>query len=66
MDVMRRLEEHNAGRVRSTKSYIPWEVIHVEEVPTRGEAMRREKGYKSPAGRKKVKEILKVKKLIEN
>ena len=46
-----RLDKHNQGRVRSTKPYIPWVLVHTEEYPTRTAAMKREKELKSHQGR---------------
>ena len=46
-----RLLMHNSGLVRSTKACRPWELVHVEEFETRGEAMAREKWLKSSRGR---------------
>ena len=46
-----RLREHNSGQVRSTKSYIPWQLIHFEEYDTRAKAMAREKELKTHRGR---------------
>lgn len=48
----RRLEEHNRGKVTSTKSRIPWEKIYEEECENRIEARKREKYLKSAAGRR--------------
>ena len=45
-----RIKDHNRGKVRSTKAYIPWEVILYEEYLTKSEAYKREmqiKSYKS-------------------
>ena len=42
---------HQAGQVRSTAPWRPWEVLHTECFSTRAEALRREKWYKSRAGR---------------
>jgi putative endonuclease len=53
-----RLVKHNSGKVRSTKSYRPWTLIHSESFETRAETMKREKWFKSPVGRKKISEIL--------
>ena len=50
-DVNFRLSKHNAGLVRSTKSYIPWKLVHHEIFNTRSEAMLREKYLKSHVGR---------------
>jgi len=50
---------HNSGKVKSTKPYIPWILIHSESFSSRSEAMKREKWFKSRVGRKKIAEILK-------
>lgn len=46
-DVERRLQEHNAGKSKSTRPGVPWELIHVEEHATRSEAMLHERKIKS-------------------
>ncbi|NQW36857.1 MAG: GIY-YIG nuclease family protein [Flavobacteriales bacterium] len=51
-NVRQRLKTHNAGRVKSTKAFIKWSLINVEEFETRIEARIREKYLKSAAGRK--------------
>ena len=50
-DFRRRLTEHQAGIARYTRGRGPWEVVLVEELSTRSEAMRRERGLKSGQGR---------------
>jgi len=57
-DVGRRLEEHNAGRSRSTRPYLPWEIAHQEGCETHEEARVREKYLKSAAGRRYLKKAL--------
>jgi putative endonuclease len=45
-----RLERHNQGRVKYTKSKRPWDLVYFEEYPDRSRAMAREqeiKGRKS-------------------
>jgi len=54
-----RLIKHNSGKVKSTKPYLPWILIHSESFTSRAEAMKRENWFKSRAGRKKISEILK-------
>ena len=49
-DVLKRLEEHNRGHVRSTKSHLPYKLLHVEEFNSRTQAIRREHFLKSPGG----------------
>lgn len=51
-DIERRIWEHNNGTKGSfTSRFRPWAVIHTEEYATKGEAMRREKWYKTGVGR---------------
>lgn len=51
-DLERRLFEHNNKLLSAyTKKYTPWEIIYVEEFPTRNEAIIREKQLKSQKGR---------------
>ena len=53
-----RLKEHNAGKVRSTKAYLPWEIIYTEYIGDRVLARKREKYLKSSAGRKFIEKVL--------
>jgi putative endonuclease len=56
-DVENRLARHNAGKVKSTKFYRPWEFLDCESYHTRNEAVRRERFLKTG----QQKEILKRK-----
>ena len=58
-DLEKRLGEHNSGKTKSTKGFIPWEIVYSEECESRMKARNREKYYKSGIGREKIKEILK-------
>jgi putative endonuclease len=40
------VNEHNAGESKSTRSGIPWQLIHVEGFLTRAEAVSKEKKIK--------------------
>lgn len=53
-----RLQEHNAGRNNFSKRYRPWKVIYSEVFDTQGEAIKREKYFKSAAGRRWMKKNL--------
>lgn len=53
-----RLGQHNAGKVKSTKGYIPWELIYFEEFDSRIEAREREKYFKTGSGREFLKQKL--------
>jgi putative endonuclease len=46
----KRLNDHNNGRVRSTKAHRPWKIIYVEEFSLRSEAREREFFFKSLEG----------------
>ena len=47
----RRFKEHNEGYERTTKPYRPFELILVEDFPTRPDARKREKFLKSGVGK---------------
>jgi putative endonuclease len=46
-----RLDEHNLGKVDSTKASGPWRIVHLEEYETRSEACERERYIKSRKSR---------------
>jgi len=48
---LERLRVHNAGKVKSTKSHVPFEIVYVEQAASRSAARAREKYLKSAAGR---------------
>jgi len=54
-NLVRRLQQHNAGYHFYTKRYLPWKIIYNEEVDNRLLARKREKYLKSAAGRKWIK-----------
>lgn len=41
-DISIRLKQHNQKRVRSTKAYVPWEIVYGERFATKKEARQRE------------------------
>jgi putative endonuclease len=45
-DLTKRLEHHNLGHSRSTKAYIPWEIMYSEEFNTKSDAIKREYSLK--------------------
>ena len=53
----RRLAEHNAGKTRSTKGYVPWNLHYVEQLPDRPSARLREKYLKGGSGKEFLKSI---------
>ena len=54
----KRIVAHNSGRVRSTKSGRPWELVHSEIFQNYTEARKREIFLKSGVGRKELKNIM--------
>ena len=58
-DLELRLKQHNSGAVKSTKAYIPWEIVYVEEFRILNKAVERERYFKTAAGRRFLKEKLK-------
>ena len=50
-----RIQQHNAGLVSFTSKYKPWKLVYYEIHPTRAEAMKREKFFKSGKGREWLK-----------
>ena len=57
-DIEKRILTHNAGLVNYTSKYMPWKIVYVETFSTRSEAMKREKYFKTGAGRDFVKRQL--------
>jgi len=53
----RRLREHNEGKSTYSKRYKPWIIIHKENFNSLEEAIKREKYFKSAAGRRWIKKI---------
>ena len=56
----RRLNQHAEGKVSSTKSFIPFNLIHVELCETREKARAIEKMFKSGYGREVIRELLEI------
>ena len=54
-DLDKRLSEHNAGSTVSIKPYIPFKVIYSESFDIREDAIKRERYFKSAAGRRFLK-----------
>ena len=51
-DLEKRLAQHNSGMTRSLRPYIPFAIVYFEEFALREEAIKREKYFKSSAGRR--------------
>ncbi len=50
-NILRRLDEHSIGLVKSTRSRRPLELIYNEEFENKSEALARERFFKSGKGR---------------
>lgn len=57
-DVEKRLYEHNTSSNEFSRRYKPWEIIYTEKLETLEESIKREKYFKSAAGRKWIKKNL--------
>jgi putative endonuclease len=54
-DIDRRLKEHNAGEVTSTRGGRPWIIQYVEEYQDKSDATKRERYFKQRSGYKWLK-----------
>jgi len=54
-ELEKRLGEHNAGKTKSTKAFVPWKIVYHESYTSYEEARKREKYLKSAAGRRFLK-----------
>lgn len=52
-DIQKRLKEHNKGKIKSTKSRVPFKLMGCEEYSTQNEARRREYELKKSAWQRK-------------
>ncbi|MFC1592560.1 GIY-YIG nuclease family protein [Candidatus Omnitrophota bacterium] len=57
-NIEQRLNEHNTGKVKSSKPYLPYKVLYSEQFATLKEARSKERYFKSTSGRKKIKSLL--------
>ncbi|MDI6766590.1 MAG: GIY-YIG nuclease family protein [Bacteroidota bacterium] len=58
-DISRRLQEHNSGKVVSTKYRIPFTLVYWEGCLNRTDAARREKYLKTAWGKRYIKSRIK-------
>lgn len=57
-DINLRLERHNLGFTRSTKSGVPWNMMYYETFETRVEAIRREREIKRWKSRRMIEDLI--------
>ncbi|MCX7610218.1 MAG: GIY-YIG nuclease family protein, partial [Ignavibacterium sp.] len=53
-----RLKEHNSGKSKFTKKYMPWELLYYEEFESQSEAITKEKYFKTTSGRRLIKKLI--------
>ena len=53
-----RLDEHNTGKSKFTKSFLPWKVVYYEAHLTKTLARKAEIFYKTGQGRRQIKKKL--------
>jgi len=58
-DLENRLQQHNSGMTISIEPYLPFKIVYFEQFPTKEEAIKREKYFKSAAGRLFLKNSIK-------
>ena len=57
-DLGKRLIQHNSGITRSLKTRVPFKIVYFEEFEQLNDAIKRERYFKSAAGRKFLKSLL--------
>ena len=63
-DLLRRIQQHNAGHTPSTKNRRPLILLYFEQLDSRSDALKRERTCKTLDGGHALKEILRAKGLI--
>lgn len=58
-DLRKRLQEHNSGKEKSTKYFIPFSLIFYEAYLNKNDAYRREKYLKTTKGKTTLRAMLK-------
>jgi putative endonuclease len=56
-NLSKRVEQHNKGHERTTRSRRPFNLLHYEEFASRSAAREREKYFKSGFGRELIKKL---------
>jgi len=57
IDIEARIIRHNGGREKTTKPYIPFQLIYSEKCENRIEARKREKYWKSGIGKEQLRKL---------
>ncbi|MDP3697584.1 MAG: GIY-YIG nuclease family protein [Candidatus Taylorbacteria bacterium] len=56
-DLNQRLNQHNSGKVKSTKLYRPWSIYYFEKLDNEKDAILRERQIKSWKSRKMIEKL---------
>ena len=59
-NLLRRLREHNDGKNIYSQRYMPWQIVYHESFSTELGAIKREKYFKSAAGRRWLKKYVNI------
>jgi putative endonuclease len=59
-DCQKRLREHNASKSKYTRGHVPWRLFYSEYVGDTKLARAREKYFKTSAGKRRLRAILKA------
>lgn len=57
-DLRRRLQEHQSGRSKSTKSRLPLKLLYYEAHTSKDDAMRREEYFKTSKGKSSLRQMI--------
>ena len=61
-DLEQRVEYHNSGYSKSTKSGVPWKLVFLKEFHTRSEAMKYELKLKKSKSKKYLEHLIQIQK----
>ena len=56
-DLDERIKRHNSGREKTTKPYLPFQLIYTEQCADRLQGRKREKYWKSGVGKEQLRKI---------
>ncbi|MGQ0827975.1 MAG: GIY-YIG nuclease family protein [Bacteroidota bacterium] len=51
-NIQERIKQHNVSKVKSTKAFVPWTMVYFEKFEIMEGALKREKYFKTAAGRR--------------
>lgn len=58
-NIEKRIKQHNTGKEKSTKGFVPWKLVHKESFNSRSNAVIRERQLKSWKSRKALERLFK-------